>query len=137
MRFSRHLPLSAYDAVATETRDFGLVRDFDILDLTQPCGYGTIPSRIARKTATLRELSRHFGWRLPYNLAPLTANYWESFPMRRIMALVVALGCLNSLGCQVVRDIILGEMVERYDSSGPASERRAAYDDYIREYVDR
>ena len=53
------------------------------------------------------------------------------------MALVLALCLLNSLGCQVVRDMILGEMVEKYDSSGTPGERRSAYDDYMREYVDR
>jgi hypothetical protein len=57
--------------------------------------------------------------------------------MRRILILVLAICLLNSPGCQVVRDAILGGMVERYDTSGPASGRRAAYDDYMREYVDR
>jgi hypothetical protein len=61
--------------------------------------------------------------------------------MRRIVALLVAVCLLNSLGCEVVsncvRDTIFGGMAERYDSSRPASERRAAYDDYVREHVDR
>jgi hypothetical protein len=57
--------------------------------------------------------------------------------MRRILVLVLAVCLLNSPGCQVFRDMIFGEMVERYDTSGFPSERRAAYDDYMREYVDR
>ena len=57
--------------------------------------------------------------------------------MRPMMALVLALCLLNSLGCQVVRDIIFGEMVERYDSSGMPGERRAAYENYMRELDDR
>jgi hypothetical protein len=61
--------------------------------------------------------------------------------MRRIVALLVVACLLSTLGCEVVsncvRDTIFGGMAERYDSSRPASERRAAYDDYVREHVDR
>jgi hypothetical protein len=57
--------------------------------------------------------------------------------VRRVMALVLTVCILNSLGCQFVRDIILGEMVERYDSSGMPDERRAAYENYMRELDDR
>lgn len=57
--------------------------------------------------------------------------------MRRIAALLFALFLLSSPGCQVVsdclRDTVLGGLAEKHDTSRPASERRAAYDDYIRE----
>jgi hypothetical protein len=61
--------------------------------------------------------------------------------MRRIAVLLFVLCFPSSLGCQTVanlfRDTIFGGLAEKYDSSRPPSERRAAYDDYIREYVDK
>lgn len=57
--------------------------------------------------------------------------------MRRIAILVFALGLLGLPGCQVVRDMIFGGLSESYNTSLPSSERRMAYDDYIRKNVDR
>jgi hypothetical protein len=61
--------------------------------------------------------------------------------MRRIVVLLFVLSLLSSLGCQVVsnclRDTFFGGLAEKYDTSRPPSERRAAYDNYIREYVDK
>ena len=57
--------------------------------------------------------------------------------MRRLATLVLAL-CLASLpGCQAVRDVVFGSLSERYNTSLPRGERRAAYDEYVRENVDR
>lgn len=57
--------------------------------------------------------------------------------MRRIAVFLFFVCLLALSGCQVVRDTIFGGLAEKYDSSRPESERRAAYDNYMREYVDK
>ncbi len=57
--------------------------------------------------------------------------------MRRITVALFAALFLFSPGCQVVRDTIFGGLAEQYDSSRHPSDRRAAYDEYIRENVDK
>jgi hypothetical protein len=57
--------------------------------------------------------------------------------MRWITVLLLGL-CFSSLsGCQVFRDALFGGLSEKYDSSRPPCERRAAYDAYVRDNVDR
>jgi len=57
--------------------------------------------------------------------------------MRRIATLLFVLCLLAASGCQVARDAVFGSLAEEFDSSRPRSERRAAYDNYIREYADK
>lgn len=61
--------------------------------------------------------------------------------MRRIAAILCSL-CLLSLPCcrfaqNVFRDEVFGGLAEAGDTSRPPSERREAYDKYIRENVDK
>ena len=61
--------------------------------------------------------------------------------MRRIAALLLALSFLSLPGCQTasraIRDSIFGGLAEKYDTSRAPDARRAAYDRYVDEYVDR
>ena len=61
--------------------------------------------------------------------------------MRRIAALLISLCCLAFSGCETasnaIRDSVFGGLAERYDTSHHPDDRRRAYDDYIREHVDR
>ncbi|MDZ7617955.1 MAG: hypothetical protein U1E05_13200 [Patescibacteria group bacterium] len=57
--------------------------------------------------------------------------------MRRITVALFAALLLCSPGCHVVRDTIFGGLAEQYDTSRHPSDRRAAYDGYIRENVDK
>lgn len=57
--------------------------------------------------------------------------------MRRIIALLFAACLLSLQGCNVVRDAVFGGLAEKYDTSHHPDERRAAYDNYISEYVDQ
>ncbi len=57
--------------------------------------------------------------------------------MRRIAVFLFATFFLSFAGCQVVRDTIFGSMAEQYDTSHHPSDRRAAYDEYMRENVDK
>lgn len=61
--------------------------------------------------------------------------------MRRIAALLLALCSLIFPGCQTasnaIRDMVFGGLAEKYDTSHHPDERRAAYDDYVREQADR
>jgi len=57
--------------------------------------------------------------------------------MRRIAAFLLGLCLLASPGCRIVRDHILRDVVEKHDTSRHPSDRRAAYDNYMRNYVDK
>lgn len=65
--------------------------------------------------------------------------------MRRIAAIIFGLCVVCGSGCRAVsecvsntfRDVIFGGLAENYDTSRPPSERRQAYDRYMRENVDK
>jgi hypothetical protein len=57
--------------------------------------------------------------------------------MHRLRVLLLGVCFLALSGCQVFRDAVFGDLSEKYDSSRPPCERRAAYDAYVRDNVDR
>ena len=57
--------------------------------------------------------------------------------MRWITVFVLGVLFSGLSGCQILRDAVFGGLSEKYDSSRPPCERRAAYDAYVRDNVDR
>jgi len=65
--------------------------------------------------------------------------------MRRIAAIIFGLCLVCGSGCRAVsecvsktcRDVFVGGLAEKYDTSRPPSERRQAYDQYMRDNVDK